>query len=473
MKNKRRFSKKDIVYKEATINADSFDKRRFNELLFMSNGLQKLKDEGKAHPYFDQLMGDIWSAFYKYHPRLLDEFNPNLILNHQLMKRLINDEQYNESHKFSRLDDLHSALSTIGFAEKIFKWFENLKSNDDLKQAYKDMMEQLQNYGDNSQQFQNAWEKYSETVAKYMESESSEFSKMLKDSIEQTKQTKEYLNALLGEGEGKSSGKELEEIPLKDQFELAEYLKNNPKMKKIAEWTGRFKSIARSKQKSISKESISRSGVTIGNDLDRILPSDLMLMKDPVAKYDFYRRFVEGQTLQFATKGKQALGKGSIILCLDQSGSMQELDIQSKGFTLALMSIAKRQKRDFALVTFSDKFITKQYPKGKISSKEMIDLCNHFIGGGTNFYSPLSESLKLIKGSRFKNADIVFVSDGEATLSQEFLNQFNRDKERLGFSVVSLLIGNSAKESTVRPFSDEIHHARDFRDKKAHEVFKI
>ena len=36
----RRFIKKDHVYKNPTINADSFDKRRFNELLHMSKGLQ-------------------------------------------------------------------------------------------------------------------------------------------------------------------------------------------------------------------------------------------------------------------------------------------------------------------------------------------------------------------------------------------------------------------------------------------------
>ncbi len=73
----------------------------------------------------------------------------------------------------------------------------------------------------------------------------------------------------------------------------------------------------------------------------------------PTTKIDFLRRFVEGQTMIFEQKGKEELGKGPIILCLDQSGSMRNLDAQAKGFTLALMSIARRQKRDFCLILFS------------------------------------------------------------------------------------------------------------------------
>ncbi|WP_443258258.1 vWA domain-containing protein [Virgibacillus sp. L01] len=66
------------------------------------------------------------------------------------------------------------------------------------------------------------------------------------------------------------------------------------------------------------------------------------------------RKFVEGQTMVYDKKGKETLGKGPIILCLDESGSMRDLESQSKGFALALISYAKKQKRDFALISFSN-----------------------------------------------------------------------------------------------------------------------
>ena len=37
-----------------------------------------------------------------------------------------------------------------------------------------------------------------------------------------------------------------------------------------------------------------------------------------------------------------------------------------------------------------------------------------FLGGGTNFETPMWESLRLMQEDGFENADIVFISDGES-----------------------------------------------------------
>lgn len=474
-KNKR-FTKKDHVYQNPTVNADSFDKRRYNELLHMSKGLQRMREEGKEQPHFDNLMGDIWSGFFKNKPELLNEneVSNELAVNHNLMERVLNDDFFHESHEFTKLDDLHSALNTVGFSQRVLQWIEELVDTDDTtNDSFQNMKEQEKKHGEGSNQHNESIEQFIKTLREQMENaDGDDFTKMLQQSIKGTKEIEDRLKSLIGGIEAGKEDGELKSVPLRDQFALAEYLQGNHKMKRIAEWAGRFKAIARSKQKSISKESMARTGVTLGNDIDRILPSEMINLANPVAKSDFLRRFAEGETLQYATKGKQTLGKGSIILCLDQSGSMDQLDTQSKGFTLALMGIAKKQKRDFALVTFANYATVRQYPKGKISASQMVTLCEQFLNGGTNFKDPLCDSLELIKGSRFKNADIVFVTDGEDTLSKSFIDNFNKEKEKIGFSVVSLLIGN-AREETVRKFSDNIFHAKDFNDKNSHEVFKI
>lgn len=469
--NNRRFKP---IYKNPTVNADSFDKRRFNELLHMSKGLQNVRKQGKI-PHFEQLMGDVWSSFFKSSPKLIEreEISPELYLNHSLMERVLDDESYQETHQYTTLDDFHSALSTIGFSQKLTEWInEMIENNNDLQQAYQKLIDQQQSKTD-SEQFQEAMQQFSEKMSQCMNNQGI-ISQMLKESVDETKKIEQNLKDLFsGIKAGNGSKDELKLMPLRDQFALAEYLKNNYKMKKIAEWAGRFKAIARSKQKSISKESIARSGVAIGSDIDSLLASELTLINHPAAKMDFLKRFAEGQTLQYQKRGKQTLGKGPIILCLDQSGSMERLDSQSKGFALALMSIAKHQRRDFALITFNRKSIVRQYPKGKISTKQMIELCEHFLGGGTDFQSPLSEALKLLKGSRFKNADIVFVTDGEAGLGNDFLKLFYENKKKMGFEVVSILIGNHANEETVNLFSEKVFKAKDFADSEAHEVFKI
>ena len=87
----------------------------------------------------------------------------------------------------------------------------------------------------------------------------------------------------------------------------------------------------------------------------------------------------------------------------------EKLDTQSKGFTLALMSIARKQRRDFCLILFSTRTQIFRYEKGKIKSTDMINLAQTFLGGGTDFALPLNRAMNVINESRFKQADLVLL----------------------------------------------------------------
>lgn len=284
---------------------------------------------------------------------------------------------------------------------------------------------------------------------------------MVKSSVAEAKDTKDKMEKLMsgmGQGNGKS---ELEKVSIQEQFQLAEMLQKNPNMKEIADWAGRFKEIARAKQKHLHRNSIERSGVTIGNEVERLLPVELSNLSTPQAKLDFIRRFAEGQTMMFDKKGKDTLGKGPIILCLDQSSSMKNLDTQSKGFALALMSIAKKQKRDFALITFSTSSNLQVFQKGKSTTDDLVNLAGSFLSGGTNFYEPLKKALSLINESRFNKADIVFVTDGQANLPDEFVEEYRHAKDKRNFECLSVLIGREADVQTVQKFSDQMINTDD------------
>lgn len=463
--------KKDNVYRFPTIKVDSFDKRRFNELLFMSKGLQRVKKEGEGIPFFDQLMGDIWSSFFKNNPQLVGEIPHELKTNQKIMKNVLNNEKFHETHEYTKLDDLYSCLCTVGLSERVFNWIKKeMASNPEIQQAHNEINKEYHR-GENSQDYQKAMNKFMQALGESINNDDKSFSKMLQDSLTQAKDTESMLHELLSGIKAGVGGSELKNVPLRDQFTLAEYLSKHKKMKEIAEWTGRFKAIARSKQKSKSKEAIARSGVKIGNEIDRLLPAELINLSIPETKTDFLRRFVENQTLQYGNIGKEKLGKGGIILCLDQSRSMVKIDNQAKGFALALMSIARRQRRDFSLILFSNTLMMFHYPKGKISVSQMVELCETFLNGGTNFRKPLNKTIELIKKERYKDADVVFVTDGEDINGNKY-EDYKRNKDKLGFSHVSLLLGN-AQTRAIREFSNKIYFANDFADEIAHDVFKI
>ena len=470
---------------QSVINADNFDRRRFYKIYNMSNALQDLNDFEKPFPTFEPLLGDIWGALYKMSPQLKDgkEIIDELKTNHSLMENIFTDLDFEKYREYTKLDELSSAIGTVKFGEKTKEWLEEQrKENEELDQQLRNiqgMQRQLERqekqHGDGQgneqlqEDLQQAMKYLYNYVSKELQSDSHSFSQKMSQASQETQQTKNDVKSLLGGTHAGSGEAELKKIPLRDQIQLAEKISNNEHLKSIAKWAGRFKQIAR--QKSIYHDSIERSGVSLGNDIEKLLPSELALYKNESTKLDFLRRFVEGQTMQYDIKGRESLGKGPIILCLDQSGSMRGLDYQSKGFTLALMSIAKKQRRDFCYIPFSTRARAYRYPKGKINTSEMIKLSEAFLGGGTNFEAPLSKSLELINESRFKQSDIVFVTDGEDRLGESFLDEFNQIKKEKEFAVLSLVIGNNT--DVLENLADRVIQINDLNDEGSYTAFEI
>ena len=82
------------------------------------------------------------------------------------------------------------------------------------------------------------------------------------------------------------------------------------------------------------------------------------------------------------------------------------------------------------MILFSTRTQVFKYVKGKIKSSDMVKLAQTFLSGGTDFSLPLGKSLSIINESRFKQADVVFVTDGEDRLRDSFLEDSIRRKER-------------------------------------------
>ncbi|MEN1970635.1 hypothetical protein WMZ97_21655 [Lentibacillus sp. N15] len=490
----------------SVLNTDSYDKRRFQQIYDMSKGLQTL-EKVEEIPLFNDLLGDIWAALYKMNPELKSEkeIDEHLQINKQLIAHMIKEESYQTYHETTRLDHLLSAIGTIKFGEQVHHWLVEQGNENQAFQKQMEKVKQLeqklnlaqqqnisnndeqQGYNDGAGQYGNRQE---ESKTKYELSQAvsglanqlnqtlaingESFSEALSEAVSDTEDAKKGLESLFGGIKAGSGQSELQNMPLCDKIALAELISRNRKVKEIAGWAGRFVQIARAKQKMKHKESTEQSGVEVGDDLERLLPSELVQYTNPKTKHEFLRRYAEKGTLQFEKKGKETLGKGSIILCLDQSQSMLNLETQSKGFALALMSIAKKQKRNFAYIPFSSNAgREQQFLKGKIMPKEMMEFARVFLGGGTKFQFPLERSLEVIKKDRFKDADIIFVTDGEATLSSVFLNKFNTIKTKERFQVLSLLIGEDARTETVRKFSNRVINVKDFKDEGSFEAFEI
>lgn len=133
---------------QSVLNTDAFDKRRFNEIYSMSQSLQKLKVEGEL-PTFEPLLADIWASLYEMKPELTEGDIPDdLQVNKSFMEKIMNDDSFESYRKFTRLDDLSSAIGTVKFGEKTNEWLAEQKNRDeDLQnkmQEIQAMQRQLQ-----------------------------------------------------------------------------------------------------------------------------------------------------------------------------------------------------------------------------------------------------------------------------------------------------------------------------------------
>jgi len=95
-------------------------------------------------------------------------------------------------------------------------------------------------------------------------------------------------------------------------------------------------------------------GVEPGGDVGRLLPSELARLMIPELELDTLRRIAERQALCREHHATESVGKGPIIVSIDESGSMEgEKAHTAKALALALAWIARRQRRWCGLVAYS------------------------------------------------------------------------------------------------------------------------
>jgi uncharacterized protein with von Willebrand factor type A (vWA) domain len=160
--------------------------------------------------------------------------------------------------------------------------------------------------------------------------------------------------------------------------------------------------------------------VTTGNDLPRLLPTEQAraLQTDPFSRFTFIKQFFEGSLLEWQMAGNMPAGKGPIICVTDGSGSMQgERFIWASSLALCLLTIAHRERRDFAGVEFGSVGQCKSwfFPKGlPIDANEVVDYAGHFYAGGTSTVTGMTEALRIIEDvPEFSTADVILIGDGQ------------------------------------------------------------
>lgn len=285
-------------------------------------------------------------------------------------------------------------------------------------------------------------------------------------AIEAQRESMEGLSGV-GFGSGTATGSRSEGSQARRLFHR---LKRDDRLARIAMLAGKFKRIAAAKQKSKVRHGADEvSDIETGANLSRLLPSELLKLAHPLLRLSLLVNLFEGRAMQYRLSGTDSLGRGPLVVCLDKSGSMDgPKDVWAIAVALALLDVAQRQRRPFALLCFDG--AVKHEARVGIGEALPEECLFVNASGGTNITGVLARALSIIqeRNGAMKKADIVLITDGESeTQDAPVVRQL---AEGLGVTVLGFGIG--VVPESLKPWCDEVHaiHRLDTVDEAAAEA---
>jgi uncharacterized protein with von Willebrand factor type A (vWA) domain len=234
----------------------------------------------------------------------------------------------------------------------------------------------------------------------------------------------------------------------KERKRIADMLRGNPKLREIAELVGRMKRFAQAQQATKIIDSPHEiTSIEMGNDLRRVLRSEFAFLGHSLGKYEFYRKFVNGELLLHKERGHENAGRGPIVCLIDNSGSMSGgPENWAKGVAEALRRVCQDQGRDFYAIYFGANTHRERFdfPKGKASFDQILKFLSMTANWGTEFDGVLTEALQKCQThfseAEEAKADIVFITDGQAHLTDKWIKEFNAERKEIGIRVFGVYI---------------------------------
>lgn len=394
---------------------------------------------------FDHLTQDVFLSLFKLEPELLpdEDIADKFQVNKRLMEALHASENFERLRAMTQLDPISSALGTQVLAEKTIQQIES-KQNKDRQETGETGQQPEGDRGNPTGTSQVPSQDLIEAITAASREAADEVGEVMKQA----------------QAWGINPGDPSLRVNLQNKRKALERLRSSPRLRKFTDLIGRFRALARQIYKKKGSDGTSTiSGVTVGSNLEHVLPSEKMMLGNKSTRLDFLRRYHQNELLQYRSRN-QPSGRGPLVVCCDVSGSMEgKAEEWSKATMLALTEVAQKQRRDFASILFNSSIVGSWIIRRLIWDPiAIIDMAEVAPSGGTNFTAPLTQAMEIISHSRFRKADIVFITDGHCHVEEDFLRAFNQAKQRKGFIVFSVLINvsNSTSSRTVEQFSDDI-----------------
>jgi uncharacterized protein with von Willebrand factor type A (vWA) domain len=418
--------------------------------------------EQQTHEWttFGEAVEDYSRASFGYdEPQVLgrDKVRPSHRLNREVLHSALHSEGFRDSRPYTRGNEAEAIYGGMAYAASLeesarellaehVERSEQIGEAEQAQQSAEDMMESLRKRAREENQEHGTVQKGTRGEIKRTLKQIANANGQLVDLMQQqaggtmtvdaihageaaaaaADEAVQQLQALTGAG---LDGGQSQNMTPDQQIALAEKWAANPTLQKVLKNVGRMiRSMHFARDARTKNVPVEPVGITIGADLEHVLPQELSraVSPHPLLQATFMRDYANKSLLQYEMQGKAPAGKGPIIEIHDGSGSMmspEEKFIWATSLGLAMLTIAQRDKRDFAGIEFGSRGQLESwlFPKGETPDPErVLHFAGHFFGGGTSTVAGLREALRILKERpEFKSADVVLIGDGIDSVGTE------------------------------------------------------
>jgi uncharacterized protein with von Willebrand factor type A (vWA) domain len=405
--------------------------------------------------------------------QLEDPPKPGFEVEQTALENMVSMQEFKALQEYTRGDEHASGEAITTLAKAVADKLTKRESNRDVDKL-KDDVESLQQMVDSGADVEKQLDKAQNELSKALKEQSElargidqvgvrvavrEAARQAMGDIQEERQTMSSLSW------GNQSGAPVDHKN-PDYRKNADRLKKSDKLKRIAKEAGRQRALACQKQAEKSHSAkVEVDSIETGDELSRMLGSELMLLvsDDETDELMFCQRYADKQCLQLKLSGKESKQQGPIIFVVDTSGSQNPYEVMTKATVLAMLDVARIQKRSFGVVWFDSHVSRVDYLRAgdNVSTSEIMSMLEHWTSGGTNFETALDMAVQMIHDDgEFSDADIIMVTDGACNTSDGWDQRFKTYKQDLKFTMYSVLT-HGRYQSTVQKWSDQVWQIAD------------
>lgn len=265
-----------------------------------------------------------------------------------------------------------------------------------------------------------------------------------------------------------SSLKDLHRNYIENLERYAKIAEDSEALKDIVDQLGRIEMEYGSRKIAVSPHGKTEMhSITYSSDINRLLPTEAVKLQHPTLKLKFAADMAEKKLLTYQLRGKYWVGgppsakkRGPVVALVDTSGSMcGSPETIAKATILAIARRMLKEERDVKVILFSsqNQLETIDLTSKKRMAKEFLEFLYRTFGGGTDFNTALKAGIQSLKEPHFKSADLLFITDGDSTISNRALiEEWNSLKDEQDARIFSMIIGNSTAGG-LEQMSDETY----------------